>query len=342
MGALGLQGDVSGGNEIQKDSDLECEYNRWKMITKWANTIFADANRKFRYEKTALLERFLITAVNNNKHPEIDPIFGSLINGDDKTTMGVLTGDSAYKNISIDSSKVMEDIMRCSLHTSDKYKTKCGLSSDTIHYRDFTMKIPQELLKFRAFDLCKVALRYSCFPMSGQFWALPSTIYRYLNNAGGVILEGFASPFNSQVLKNGINAPFCSMFKDTDAVFGSIGNFFDLRDAELDLTKKYFLINPPYIEDIIRKVIVQVELLHQKHKDKTIVMILPNWEDIIGGIRFTPPCHIAFLEKFTYKYDILMEDKKPIKKSFKAPFDSRIYVLGDEKAFDKIVGLIRE
>jgi hypothetical protein len=67
----------------------------------------------------------------------------------------------------------------------------------------------------------------------------------------GVTIEGFASPFNSQIIRfsdKDLPMQFCSLFPDVDAIFGSIGSFFDNEFAGTKVT-----INPPFILDIMNR-----------------------------------------------------------------------------------------
>lgn len=93
----------------------------------------------------------------------------------------------------------------------------------------------------------------------------------------GVTIEGFASPFNAQILltnHNGV-AQFCSMYPDVDAPFGALGSFFLQNMREL----KCFL-NPPSNETMLTDVDVFV------HKQLAAApcefhILLPRWEDFL-------------------------------------------------------------
>jgi len=53
-------------------------------------------------------------------------------------------------------------------------------------------------------------------------------VFACLEELWGVECEGFASPLNCRLGAG----HFCSAFPDTDAAFGSIGSFFNLRASD--------------------------------------------------------------------------------------------------------------
>jgi hypothetical protein len=93
----------------------------------------------------------------------------------------------------------------------------------------------------------------------------------------GVVLEAFASPFNSQVIMMETrNNYFCSLFEKYDRPFGSLGNFFALTPAKI---KKIdvIVINPPFVEDILLAAAKKAVTLRRKHM--RIIFRGPRWED---------------------------------------------------------------
>lgn len=88
------------------------------------------------------------------------------------------------------------------------------------------------------------ALKYASLLPRGQHWAIPLSEYRNIN----VDIEGFASPFNSQIVMLGNTGNFCSLFPE-DIPLGSVGNFFKLTSFQVKDLK--IAITPPYIESIL-------------------------------------------------------------------------------------------
>ena len=93
-----------------------------------------------------------------------------------------------------------------------------------------------------------------------------------------ISFETFASPLNFNMYR------FCSIFKDTDSIFGSVGSFYNLKCENLILQNiKGVFFNPPYLPILMKKCSSQcLTLLDEmnKHKfDFTIFSFLPNWDD---------------------------------------------------------------
>jgi len=105
--------------------------------------------------------------------------------------------------------------------------------------------------------------------------AAPETVFDWLRDELEVQAEGFASPLNCYF------ATFCSAFPDTDAVFGSIGSFFDFWPEEGS-----FEVGPPYTEEVMESMAKHLLKLLEKSsaggKPMSFVVFVPDWGD--------PPC----------------------------------------------------
>ena len=94
---------------------------------------------------------------------------------------------------------------------------------------------------------------------------------------GGVVLEAFASPFNSQVIMMETrNNYFCSLFEKYDRPFGSLGNFFALTPAKIGKID-VIVINPPFVEDILFAAAKKAVALRRNHL--RIIFRGPCWKD---------------------------------------------------------------
>jgi hypothetical protein len=110
---------------------------------------------------------------------------------------------------------------------------------------------------------------------TGQFWGLLPEFYGIVQRTyGDGAIECFASPFNHTL------ASFYSPLAILERPFGSRGNFF--YKFPRDTTYRAYIINPPFVEPIIRKVF---ELVQQKLQSETrqidVILYLPNWRDLI-------------------------------------------------------------
>lgn len=106
---------------------------------------------------------------------------------------------------------------------------------------------------------------------TGQFWGLHPNIYKFINSNYKNCIECFASPFNNN-MKN-----YYSLLYPIDKYYGSKGDFF-LNFMKLN--HNVYVINPPFIDTIIIKVL---DMIDEKLKNNHIQIFLyiPQWDDII-------------------------------------------------------------
>jgi len=77
---------------------------------------------------------------------------------------------------------------------------------------------------------------------------------------------------------------FCSIFYDTDHIFGSVGSFYSLDVEKLLIQNiKGVFFNPPYLPLLMNNCTIQCLNILDKMNilgvDFTIVSFLPNWDD---------------------------------------------------------------
>jgi hypothetical protein len=120
------------------------------------------------------------------------------------------------------------------------------------------------------------ALRYALLAPGGQQWGLPQRHVDELYAEYGVRNEAFASPFNSRLVGKP-DAQFCSLFLDTDAVFGSLGSFFALER----LPPGNWVVNPPFIADLLDRAADKCirHLDESADESLTFYFIMPAWAD---------------------------------------------------------------
>jgi hypothetical protein len=107
---------------------------------------------------------------------------------------------------------------------------------------------------------------------TGQFWGLHPDFYNYIKKNYKKTIECFASPFN-----NNLNDYF-SLIYPIDKYYGSKGDFF-----ENFLKVKYdiYIINPPFVESIINKVLLLIEEKLESQESVQIFTYIPQWDDLI-------------------------------------------------------------
>eukprot|EP01060_Flectonema_neradi_P007705 TRINITY_DN15415_c0_g1_i1.p1 TRINITY_DN15415_c0_g1~~TRINITY_DN15415_c0_g1_i1.p1 ORF type:complete len:401 (+),score=60.54 TRINITY_DN15415_c0_g1_i1:158-1204(+) len=187
--------------------------------------------------------------------------------------------DSAMKSIS-----VPED-------GNNLQPTISGLSSDTISIkltRSATCKVPKtQFDKLKrlylhsnhspseedAFLLNIALVHYRYYFLSGGRSglqdAIPTEVMKYLINTMDVSIECFASPFNATL------PVYCSMFKDSDKAFGSVGSFFDFEPTEGS-----FEANPPFTESVMSKMhLHMIKLLQNSTGPMSFTIVIPHWTD---------------------------------------------------------------
>ena len=125
-----------------------------------------------------------------------------------------------------------------------------------IKYRDYIKiisinryyKLIKNYDKPYPYDIIRMLLRYSIFDMSSQQWSIGDNLYEDISEIFNVTFEMFASPLNFNMNM------FCSIFYDTDHIFGSVGSFYKLNiDKFLNQNIKGVFFNPPYLPLLMKK-----------------------------------------------------------------------------------------
>jgi len=165
------------------------------------------------------------------------------------------------------------------------------LENDTyfiIKYKDYTKiinlnryyKLMKNYDKPFPYDMIRMILRYSIFDTSSQQWSIGIDLYENISYLFDISFETFASPLNFNMYR------FCSIFYDTDNIFGSVGSFYNLTCENLLLQNiKGVFFNPPYLPILMKKCSLQclniLDEMNKNNKDFTIFSFLPNWEDAL-------------------------------------------------------------
>jgi len=148
----------------------------------------------------------------------------------------------------------------------------------------------------------------------GYQMAFPDAGFQWLRRHVGVTAECFASPLNCW------NDRFCSVARDTDRFFGSMGNFFHFNGSSSisnsngggsDGGGGSFEANPPFVESIMDEMAAKIEDILSKETALpfSFSVIVPAWTgclgiDIMTNSRFLRP-HPKFvlrLEKKKHAY----------------------------------------
>jgi len=125
-----------------------------------------------------------------------------------------------------------------------------------------------------------VILRYRAIPQQGNHWGFPRRHFDFLYRELGIRYEGFASSLNSR-MKRYPNCGYCCLFGKEEQAFGGMDDFFkiDLLEHEGN-----WGINPPFVEDVIFRVIDTIKDAFSRCRDQgkrlTVVLYLPDWQDV--------------------------------------------------------------
>lgn len=140
-------------------------------------------------------------------------------------------------------------------------------------------------------DLLSMMLRYGTVFGNFRQYSTNDTLFQELVDAG-VDCEGFASPFNAQILLS--TAPpligktdaertklenwspkFGSCYEDTDGIFGSIGSFFHLSFFDHD----HIFLNPPTVEAVLSRT---MHFIHEQLRLRPCQfhVLIPAWDDL--------------------------------------------------------------
>jgi hypothetical protein len=250
-------------NDSNSDNNIDKEYNRWLRSQEVKKIIDEVVNREIHN----IIERWFITNVNN-----CGDAFMSSDESDAK-----LISECKEKHIG-DAQSILDRIKSINIPADMipgepiiQFEPRCQ-----IVYKKFTFDITPErltILRKSGSDkqILRAALRYTSLLPRGQQWAIPLADYKkYV--ADGATIEGFASPFNSQIIRLG-DYKFCSLFPDTDSVFGSIGNFFTREFKD-----QHVVVNPPFVESILSAAADKCISELSKYKCK-FVFYGPTWTD---------------------------------------------------------------
>jgi hypothetical protein len=311
-------------------------------ITIILEKVFNTKNRYKKYEYLNCIERWVLSMASNGKSVYYKTNMRNPVNQK-------LAAELNDKKLP----KLVKQILSI-VHNNLKLKDPTILQNDTRPYSNTKtnnygwivdikvdgsntyIHIPMSKQKFEIFKMCEITpltimfLRYSTLINRGNQWALPQLQFKHLIDMYGVNHEGFASPLNSGLSLFG--GKFCSMFKDVDGVFGSLGNFFDqtlytepvdtidLKKINICVDKipsklvdpKHWIINPPFINSILgrvsSKILSELNTASNLKINVMIVYVLPTWIDFYGYINIQNSAFLKYtqqLEKGNHFYEHL-------------------------------------
>lgn len=312
---------------------LSKEYIRYVTITNIVNEMSdGKIGPKLEYEMRNIMERYLISYMSRNcrtvsiNDREAKKAVAELI---EKKIADNTTAAKHFFNV-----YVIAKLNRFSSAEIKEMKGTCIIKNNFVSFKDFKMILAEdvirELKKYDRTAVLVMCMRYASMLSGGQQWSIPREQYDFLYNDYKVRNEGFASPLNSKLMgKPG--AHFCSMFLDTDQVFGSIGNFFDANMTEYQ--NNSWAVNPPFVEDILlrsaQKCLAEADKATESKKSLFVFYIMPAWRDCEAYVLLnsTRTAHKEILKRKTYFYE---NNNRRIA----ATFDSAVFVISVNNSYN--------
>lgn len=267
---------------------LDVEVSRYDTINKMLLRAYEGLERNQQYEIKNILERWLLTLANDktpgdilftqsklkDSYPATKKMYQEL---QDKKVPN-------FRKVYIDMLNYAKEWLNLTIYP--KSKLPVIIDKNTVKINDYVRELPPgklDILLTINDDLVllgRMIMRYACMLIGGQQWALPTELHKYMVDNYKVTIEGFASPINSQILfvANEVGLNFCSLFPDTDAIYGSLGSFFDY-----DFTNKHVYANPPYVDSLMNmvadKVIASCTNAKKKKEYVRFFITVPEWAD---------------------------------------------------------------
>lgn len=328
------------GNKI----NIDIEYARWVDVYKPINNKINKMRFNFRqkYEMKNNLERFFMRMANECVSGEVylslsmdHDIYSNLAreikekrlmgNNQCKAFLQYIQMIIAHhlKNLDTSVYKTHEIVKRGNLYSYGNFRYQLNEKRAEC----YKLNCDEEVMK--------MILRYSLMFLGGQQWNLPHVWYEEVVNKFDVSIEGFASPLNSQLMLFQKSPQFCSMFKDTDKPFGSLGNIFSLRPHFIE--NKVMMNNPPYVLEIMNK-LVKIQEKWLSSVPTRIIMCVAAWEDANYFQQALKSRYLKYQERMEPGKHYYERTRQGKSEKIISRFPSHIFVFSShEKEIPKIV-----
>lgn len=262
-------------------ASLDREYTRFWYVNSMKEYIEQHLNQKQAYEALNALERWLIGLANIQSQAS-DPIFAAEKLDVANPLSVTFATEMAKKNIA-NAGEIAGACIGVALQftqllqfepapapTRDGAAIVVGAYSRTLP----PGRIDLLLRKGTLLDVATMALRYSSLLPRGQQWNIPRPIYELMVTKYGINVEGFGSPINSQIISINPNLHFCSLFPDTDVIFGSLGSFFEQKFDNVKI-----MANPPFVLELMDEMARFLNLAFEAATNLMCVITVPAWTD---------------------------------------------------------------
>lgn len=244
---------------MDKQLRLWIELSRLELINSIIDSIPLLSDRE-KGEALNIIERWILTLCNDYDVSDFDPIFDKRKVLPDNYISRKFISECAEKGININFAQIATKVNNwIDILSSSQIKEYPDpvLAGNILKVPGCYIHVfpPDRLEAIKRhcsdlYDLAIMCVRYSCILQRGQQWTNSLDLYKVLLNRYNLDIEGFSSPLNSQLLQIKSDAQICTLFQDTDSIFGSAGSFFN--QSYLGKNVAAFL---PYVESIFDDVL---------------------------------------------------------------------------------------
>lgn len=212
------------------------------------------------------------TTYEGSSVPSSDPLF---ILGDSTLAKRQIKSDLKYSGVNdVDPNSII-DLLESYVNTANeklpklKYKHLTPVRIDNkLVVNNFQVNDFRRLSDINIYHAFALGLRYQYIALNNHNLA---RMYKSEGYKTSMCLEGFGTAYNHYF------DLFCSPFPDLEAVFGSIGSFFSVKEWP----KKCVHVNPPFDAELMSLCIYKVlESIKTLKKGYTFTFVLPDWLDL--------------------------------------------------------------
>jgi hypothetical protein len=186
----------------------------------------------------------------------------------------------------------------------------------SVTYKDFRMEMSRKrydemFAKVNSMTpIAIMCMRYGRHFAPGMQWSVPPKVLEFMQKYFRAEVECFGSPLNNTLPK------FCSLYPDVDNVFGSQGDFFQLK---MDVGT--FIVNPPFIEAIMDQCAERmVDALDGAVKHLRFFYFMPSWTDSKAYITLSNHPNLVYKESLPKFYHFYFDGLKAINAAFNSTF----------------------
>lgn len=146
-------------------------------------------------------------------------------------------------------------------------------------------------------------LRYTGINIGGHHCSIPSNVYNYMYDELNIKGEGFSSPLNSKLIEK-TDTIICSVFKDIDLYFKSIGPF--TENTMLKYNNINWILNPPFLSSTIRMCIKSIINTLEKTESYMLIILIFS----TSRIKYYENVKNKYLYGYINEKNIVINNKK--------------------------------